>query len=231
MSNNNTGNIDENSFFDFSDDELKEAELREAAEQLSSSSQNVGLVIRSNAELIEKGFEYVGENEDFCFSTYANDEAYALCEQDLYGQKSPEYDSLDCFVCTKDYVETLVKECDREEIEDSDILPLIFMVQSSYANISDYGDNYVGETDRETENVKNYVGSLLEGQNDEKFIREVISTLVHRFGIERVTAYFASNYGYKLVKLFSLDRTTAEEAIDEAIFEMEYDFSYGLDQE
>ena len=220
-----------NNFFDFGDDELKEAELKEAAEQISGSSENVALTIKSNAELTQQGFEYVGENEELCFSTYANEEAYALCEQDLYSQNETSSDILECYICTKDYVETLIRECDRDEVEVSDILPLIFLVQSSYSDMSQFGDNYVGQTEKETNDVKNHVESLLEGKNDEKFIREVISTLVHKFGIERVTGYFTCNYGYKLVKLFDLDRTTAEEAIDEAIFEMEYNFSYGLDQE
>ncbi len=211
-----SNNLPEDNFFEFSDEELQEVD-----EATYRKGENTELVVRSSAELVEKGFEYAGDNEDLCYSTFVSENAYALCQQEMYSQES----ALGCYVCSKDYVEALVKDCDRENVSEEDILPIIYIVQDSFSEVAYYRNNYVGNNPDDTRAIKKQADDALAGRDDETFIREVIATLVNKFGAERVLAYFASNYGYSLLKLFDQNRAIANMAMEEAVFNLEFDYS------
>ena len=211
-----SNNLPENNFFEFSDEELREVD-----EATYRKGENTELVVRSSAELVEKGFEYVGDNEDLCYSTFVSENAYALCEQELYSQEN----AVGCYICSKDYIEALVKDCNRFDVTEEDILPIIYIVQDSFSKVAIYRDNYVGNNPEDTEAIKKQADDALAGRDDETFIREVIASLVSRFGAARVLAYFTSNHEYSLLKLFDQNHADAKKAMDDAIFELEYDYS------
>ena len=119
-------------------------------------------------------------------------------------------------------MEDIIYESGRSDIEESEVLSLMYLVQTSYTKTIEEKEKY-NNNDETERAVRKTIDKIIASQDDEKFIREVVAFLLKRYGYDRVREYFEDIHGFQLAKLFYHELPSDKEDLPEYCDSEDYD--------